>query len=73
VLAQSFRWWAAINPLAGVGGVPAGSFITWPVAGGLAWSLGITLAGWQLGSHVRNGPTHGVGPSRATTRCFLRR
>jgi membrane-associated protein len=44
----------AINPLAGAVGVPAGSFITWQVVGGLAWSLGVTLAGWQLGSHIHN-------------------
>jgi membrane-associated protein len=44
----------AINPLAGAVGLPAGRFTVWQVTGGLVWSLGVTLAGWQLGRHIRN-------------------
>jgi membrane-associated protein len=43
-----------LNPLAGVIGVPARVFTTWQVVGGLAWSLGVTLAGYYLGKHVAN-------------------
>lgn len=41
-----------INPLAGVLGVPARTFAIWQVAGGLVWSVGLTLAGYALGSSV---------------------
>ncbi len=41
-----------INPLAGVLTVPARTFALWQVIGGLAWSLGITLAGYVLGASV---------------------
>lgn len=44
----------AINPLAGAVGVPVGTFTLWQVAGGLAWSLGVTLAGYELGRHISN-------------------
>ncbi len=44
----------AINPLAGAVRLPAGSFTVWQVVGGLVWSVGVTLAGWQLGAHIRN-------------------
>lgn len=44
----------AINPLAGAIGVPARTFTAWQVLGGLLWSLGVTVAGWQLGSHLHN-------------------
>jgi len=44
----------AINPLAGAVGVPARSFVPWQVLGGLVWTVGVTLAGWQLGSHIDN-------------------
>jgi membrane-associated protein len=40
------------NPLAGTLGVPAAAFTFWQVAGGLVWSLGITLAGYALGSTI---------------------
>jgi len=40
------------NPLAGTLGVPAAAFTFWQVAGGLVWSLGITLAGYALGSAI---------------------
>ena len=41
-----------LNPLAGTVGVPVRRFILWQVVGGLAWSLGITLAGYALGSRI---------------------
>ncbi|MEU2741888.1 DedA family protein [Streptomyces sp. NPDC007095] len=41
-----------LNPLAGALGVPARTFTAWQVAGGLLWSLGVTLAGYLLGSTV---------------------
>ena len=34
-----------LNPLAGAIGVPTRTFTVWQVAGGLVWSVGITLAG----------------------------
>jgi membrane-associated protein len=40
------------NPLAGALGVPLVTFTFWQVAGGLVWSLGITLAGYALGSTI---------------------
>jgi membrane-associated protein len=40
------------NPMAGALGVPRGLFTTWQVAGGLLWSLGITAAGYGLGSAI---------------------
>jgi len=40
------------NPLAGTLGVPAATFTLWQAAGGLVWSLGITLAGYALGSTI---------------------
>jgi membrane-associated protein len=43
-----------INPLAGILRVPATTFTVCQVAGGLVWSLGVTLAGWQLGTHIHN-------------------
>jgi len=43
-----------LNPLAGTVGVPARVFTGWQVAGGLAWSLGVTLAGYGLGSRIPN-------------------
>ena len=42
----SSRW------LAGALGVPAKTFTLWQVAGGLLWSLGVTLAGYVLGSRI---------------------
>jgi membrane-associated protein len=41
-----------LNPLAGTVGVPARTFTTWQVVGGLAWSLGVTLAGYALGFRI---------------------
>ncbi|MEU5535222.1 DedA family protein [Streptomyces sp. NPDC020362] len=43
-----------LNPMAGALGVPARTFTLWQVAGGLVWSLGLTLAGYALGSSVPN-------------------
>jgi membrane-associated protein len=41
-----------LNPLAGALRVPGGVFTTWQVVGGMVWSLGVTLAGYGLGSHI---------------------
>ncbi|MGW1910062.1 DedA family protein [Streptomyces sp. NPDC002076] len=41
-----------LNPLAGALEVPARTFTLWQVAGGLVWSLGVTLAGYALGSSI---------------------
>ncbi|WP_434600035.1 DedA family protein [Streptomyces sp. A5-4] len=43
-----------LNPMAGALGVPARTFTLWQVAGGLLWSLGLTLGGYALGSSVPN-------------------
>ncbi|MER6736818.1 DedA family protein [Streptomyces puniciscabiei] len=43
-----------LNPLAGALEVPARTFTLWQVAGGLVWSLGLTLAGYALGSSIPN-------------------
>jgi membrane-associated protein len=43
-----------LNPLAGAVGVPVRTFTIWQVARGLLWSLGVTLAGYALGSRIRN-------------------
>ncbi|MEV6022072.1 DedA family protein [Streptomyces sp. NPDC052036] len=43
-----------LNPMAGALQVPVRTFTVWQVAGGLAWSLGLTLAGYALGSSVPN-------------------
>jgi membrane-associated protein len=41
-----------INPVAGVVRMPSRTFVIAQAAGGLAWSIGITLAGYWLGSRV---------------------
>lgn len=41
-----------LNPLAGTVKVPVRTFTLWQVLGGLAWSLGVTLAGYALGSRI---------------------
>ncbi|MEP6697614.1 MAG: DedA family protein [Pseudonocardiales bacterium] len=41
-----------LNPLAGVVHVPVRTFTVWQVGGGLLWSVGLTLAGYWLGSSV---------------------
>lgn len=43
-----------LNPMAGALGIPARTFTVWQVAGGLVWSLGLTLGGYALGSSVPN-------------------
>jgi membrane-associated protein len=32
--------------------VPVRTFTVWQVAGGLLWSIGVTLAGYALGSRI---------------------
>jgi membrane-associated protein len=41
-----------LNPLAGTVGVPVRTFTVWQVVGGLVWSLGVTVAGYALGSRI---------------------
>src|SRR5262245_61687659 len=41
-----------LNPLAGMLNVPARTFTGWQVIGGVGWAVGITLAGYLLGSTV---------------------
>jgi membrane-associated protein len=41
-----------LNPLAGALAVPVRVFTLWQVAGGLAWTVGVTVAGNLLGSSV---------------------
>jgi membrane-associated protein len=41
-----------LNPLAGILEVETRTFTIWQVAGGLVWSVGITLAGYGLGSTI---------------------
>jgi membrane-associated protein len=43
-----------LNPLAGAVDVPVRTFTVWQVGGGLVWSLGVTLAGYALGSRIPN-------------------
>ncbi|QKW25505.1 DedA family protein [Streptomyces seoulensis] len=43
-----------LNPLAGVLGVPVRTFTLWQVVGGLAWTVGVILAGYALGSSIPN-------------------
>jgi membrane-associated protein len=41
-----------LNPLAGALDVPTATFTLWQAVGGLVWSLGVTLAGYGLGSSI---------------------
>ena len=41
-----------LNPLAGTTGLPAAAFTLWQVVGGLLWTVGVTMAGFVLGSSV---------------------
>ncbi|HJP78246.1 MAG TPA: DedA family protein [Pseudonocardiaceae bacterium] len=41
-----------LNPLAGILAVPTRIFTLWQIAGGLVWSIGVTLAGYALGSSI---------------------
>ena len=43
-----------LNPLAGVTGVPARVFALWQAIGGLVWTIGVTMAGFLLGSSIPN-------------------
>ncbi|MGW7045842.1 DedA family protein [Streptomyces avermitilis] len=43
-----------LNPMAGALDVPVRTFTLWQVVGGLVWSVGLTLAGYALGSSVPN-------------------
>jgi membrane-associated protein len=43
-----------LNPMAGTVGVPMRIFTLWQVLGGLVWSIGITVAGYALGSRIPN-------------------
>ena len=43
-----------LNPLAGTVGVHPRVFTLWQVVGGLVWSVGLTLAGYALGSRIPN-------------------
>lgn len=41
-----------LNPLAGVLRLPARTFLLWNTVGGVLWAVGVTLAGYALGSRV---------------------
>lgn len=41
-----------VNPMAGALDVPVRTFTLWQAVGGLVWSIGVTLAGYLLGSHI---------------------
>ncbi|MGI8417507.1 MAG: DedA family protein [Nakamurella sp.] len=41
-----------MNPMAGMIGISARLFTRWQVLGGLVWSIGVTLAGFWLGSQI---------------------
>jgi membrane-associated protein len=41
-----------LNPLAGMLAVPTRTFVLWQAVGGLIWSIGVTLAGYALGSSI---------------------
>ena len=41
-----------VNPMAGALDVPVRTFTIWQVIGGVIWSVGVTLAGYALGSTI---------------------
>ena len=41
-----------LNPMAGALQVPVRTFTLWQVVGGVIWSVGVTLAGYALGSTI---------------------
>ncbi len=41
-----------LNPMVGALDVPARTFTIWQVAGGLTWSVGVTMIGFGLGSTI---------------------
>ncbi|MET8786434.1 MULTISPECIES: DedA family protein [unclassified Streptomyces] len=43
-----------LNPMAGALDVPVRTFTLWQVTGGLVWAVGVTLAGYVLGSSIPN-------------------
>ncbi|MGH3622382.1 MAG: DedA family protein [Sciscionella sp.] len=43
-----------LNPLAGLSSVPLRTFTLWQVVGGLVWTVGVTSAGYFLGSSIPN-------------------
>lgn len=43
-----------ISPMLGSLRVSTRTFTVWQIASGLVWSIGVTLAGWGLGSHVHH-------------------
>lgn len=43
-----------LNPMAGALDVPVRTFTLWQIVGGLLWSVGLTLAGYALGSSIPN-------------------
>ncbi|HVS69253.1 MAG TPA: DedA family protein [Mycobacteriales bacterium] len=44
----------AMSPLLGSLQVPTGTFTVWQTVSGVIWTIGITLAGWGVGSHISN-------------------
>jgi membrane-associated protein len=47
-----------LNPMAGALGVPVRTFTVWQILGGLLWTVGVTLAGYGLGSSIPNIDTY---------------
>ncbi|MBV9821995.1 MAG: DedA family protein [Actinobacteria bacterium] len=43
-----------LNPLAGIIGIRQRVFTVWQVLGGVLWTVGVTLAGFWLGSSISN-------------------
>jgi len=43
-----------LNPMVGALGVPTRIFTIWQVVGGLIWSVGLTMAGYLLGSTIQS-------------------
>jgi membrane-associated protein len=43
-----------LNPMAGALEVPVRTFTLWQATGGLVWAVGVTLAGYVLGSSIPN-------------------
>ncbi|MEY9846790.1 DedA family protein [Streptacidiphilus sp. MAP5-3] len=43
-----------LNPMAGALNVPVKVFTLWQIVGGVVWSIGVTLAGYALGSSIPN-------------------
>jgi len=43
-----------LNPVAGVLGMPARTFLLWNVIGGILWTDGIIIAGWALAKQIKD-------------------